>query len=109
MTTENPWDTEEFKAYATHVRTTLVPMIEGGAIGASIVPVNPEDVDVKFAVELGLMIMMDKPIILIVQPGTKLSGHLVRAADEIVELGPNMGEAIHAFAAKQGLTEEEAR
>lgn len=107
--TENPWGTEEFKAYTTHVRTELVPMIEGSGIGAAIVPVNPKDVDVKFAVELGLMIMMDKPIILIVQPGTKLPEHLVRAADEIVELGPHMGEAIQAFAAKQGLTEEGAQ
>jgi hypothetical protein len=104
--TEGLWDTEEGNAYVTRVRTELVPMIEGSAVGVSIVPTNPEDVDVKFAVELGLMIMMDKPICLVVQPGTEIPERLKRVADEIVMLGDGMGEAIGAFAKKHGVPRE---
>lgn len=67
------------------MRADLLPKIEGSAIGASIVPLDPAAFDVKFAVELGAMIMLDKPIILLVQPGTVLPDALVRVAVEIVE------------------------
>jgi hypothetical protein len=77
-------------------------MIEGSAVGVSIVPTDPDGVDVKFAVELGLMIMMDKPICLVVQPGTEIPAHLKRVADEIVMIGDGMGDAIAAFAKAHG-------
>lgn len=81
---DDPWDDPDWKVYVTHVRTTLVSMIENSAIGVSIVPTNPEDVDVKFAVELGLMIMLNKPILLLVGIGTELPPKLRAVADEIV-------------------------
>lgn len=87
---ERDWEiSPEWKAYVTHVRTELVPMIEGSAMSISIVPKDPESVDVKFAVELGLCIMLDKPIILTVREDTLLSEHLRRVADEIIVGDPN--------------------
>jgi len=87
---ERDWEiSPEWRAYVTHVRTTLVPMIEDSAMSISIVPKDPESVDVKFAVELGLCIMLDKPIILAVREGTVLSEHLRRVADEIVVGNPD--------------------
>ena len=80
----DPFDDPAWKAYVTHVRTELVPMIKGSSIGMSIVPKDPEDVDVKFAVELGLMVMLDKPIMLVCRIGTVLPERLKRVADEIV-------------------------
>lgn len=74
----------EWQAYVMHVRTELLPKIEGSAMTVSIVPRKPEEVDVKFAVELGLSIMLDKPIILVVDPTTLLPEHLRRVADEII-------------------------
>jgi len=80
-----PWEEDpEWRAYVTHVQTELVPMIEGSSIGMSIVPKNPEDVDVKYAVELGLMIMFDKPIMLICRVGMVLPPKLRAVADEII-------------------------
>lgn len=78
-------DDPEFKAWTEQVRTELVPMIEGSELIVSICPVA-ESVDVKFAVELGLSIMLDKPIIVAVPPGVPVPDRLVRVADEIVEL-----------------------
>ena len=80
----DPFEDPEWKAYVTHVQTELVPMIKGSTIGMSIVPTNPEDVDVKFAVELGLMVMLDKPIMLVCRIGSVLPERLKRVADEIV-------------------------
>jgi hypothetical protein len=80
--TEDP----EFDAYATHVIDSLVPMIEQSAVTVSIVPDGTADV--KFAVELGLSIMLDKPIILAVTPGRQVPDHLARVADAIVSFDP---------------------
>jgi len=52
------------------------------------VPVDPASVDIKFAVELGLMIMLDKPIIMVIQPNQVLPEKLRRVADDIVVHDP---------------------
>lgn len=83
MTTD-PFDTPEAHAWAQRVLTELVPMIDASAVSVSIVP--SDEGDVKFAVELGLSIMLDKPIILAVVPGRTIPERLARVADEIVEL-----------------------
>jgi hypothetical protein len=58
---------------------------------------------VKFAVELGFSIMLDKPIIAVVAPGTQVPGKLVAVADEIVEGvpgQPGFEERFHAALAR---------
>lgn len=60
-------------------------MINDSSVCVSIVPENAMQTDVKFAVELGFMIMMDKPIIAVVRPGTKVPSKLVLVADIIIE------------------------
>lgn len=77
--TEDP----EAQKWIKHVLDELVPMIEDTSLTISIVPRT--GTDVKFAVELGFSIMYDKPIILVVFPGTVMPDHLRRVADEIVE------------------------
>lgn len=69
--------------WAKRVLDELVPKIEGSTVTISLVPTG--ETDIKFAVELGLSIMFDKPILAVVQPGTKLPEHLVRVVDRIVE------------------------
>ncbi len=72
------------EAFTRAVREGLVPKIEGSHVAACIVPKDPGDVDVKFAVELGLMIMLDKPILAIIQPGTPVPKKLAMVAEVIV-------------------------
>lgn len=76
----------EFDRFVDRARKELVPKIEGSNIFVSITPSNPEKVDIKFAVELGLAIMYDKPILSLIQPGTKISEKLARVVDRFVEL-----------------------
>ena len=73
----------EVKAWLRKMRANLVPMIRDSAVSVSIVPSG--EPDVKFSVELGLSIMLDKPIIAVVTPGAKVPSKLVKVADEIIE------------------------
>lgn len=76
-------DDPEFQEWAEGARKHLVPMLQQSAITVSLVPQGPADI--KFAVELGLSIMMDKPIIAVVTPGRPVPERLIRVADVIVE------------------------
>src|SRR4051812_43689645 len=77
-------DDPEAKAWAQRILDEVVPMIDESAVTISLVPKGPTDI--KFATELGLSIMFDKPIIAVVQPGTKVPAKMVLVADEIVEM-----------------------
>jgi hypothetical protein len=84
-------------------------MIEGSSIGLSIVPTNPEDVDIKFAVELGLMIMLDKPIIMVIRPDQLLNEHLLRVADEVVVHDPEHPDQASMMAAMDRVAKKYAK
>lgn len=43
------------------------------------------ETDEKFSIEIGLAVMLDKPLILIVKPGTHFPEKLARVCDRIVE------------------------
>lgn len=74
----------EFIEWAKRVKRELVPKLADSACTISLVPEG--EPDVKFAVELGLSIMMDKPLILVVRPGTKVPDKLALIAADIVEV-----------------------
>lgn len=86
----NPFDSEEWREFVAAVRTDAVEKIAGSAAMISIVPEG--EYDVKFAVELGLGIMMDKPLIILVQPGAKIPEKLRLVADEVVEADIDLQE-----------------
>lgn len=77
-------DWENFKA---HVKENLIPQIEGSSLFVTIVPSG--EVDIKFAIELGLSIMYDKPLIAVIPPGRKISEKLARVVDRFVEFDVN--------------------
>ena len=69
--------------FERRVRDVLVPRLQDAHVIVSLVPKG--EVDVKFATELGLSIMMGKPIIAVIRPGTQVPDKLVRVADRIIE------------------------
>lgn len=79
----DPFESAEWLDYAQRVIDKLVPMIRDSAVTVSLVPTGPTDV--KFATELGLSIMLDKPIVAVVPPGTKVPANLVTVAKTIIE------------------------
>lgn len=79
----DPYDNPQWRDYAKRVRTELLPKLKDSAATVSLVPAG--ETDVKFAVELGLSIMLDKPIVAVVPPGARVPAKLVAVADCIVE------------------------
>lgn len=80
----DPLNTPEGRAFARRALDELLPKMQGSGVIVSIV--TNTETDVKFALELGFAIMLDKPIMAVVMPGVKVPDHLVRVADEIVSL-----------------------
>lgn len=78
------WDDSNYREWESHVRQAVIPMLEETAVTISLIPRG--ETDIKFAVELGLSIMMDKPIIALVQPGMSIPSGLAAVAAEIVEV-----------------------
>lgn len=73
---------EDFNAWAKDVQDDLVPKLEQSGVVLQLVPTGPTDI--KFAVELGLSIMMDKPIIALVHEGTVVPAKLLAVADKVI-------------------------
>jgi hypothetical protein len=82
----DPFDDPAARAWAQRVVDELIPVIRNSAAAISIIPENAGIGDVKLAVELGLSMLLDKPIILAVVPGRRIPYRLARIADEIVEI-----------------------
>ena len=62
-------------------------MIKGSAITMVLDPSG--EPDIKIATELGLSILLGKPIVLLITPGQVPNRGLVRVADAMIEADPN--------------------
>jgi len=80
----DPWRDPDVLRWMRRTRDKLPEMIDASKAVISIVPADGRT-DVKFAVELGFSIMMDKPIVAVIRPGSHVPEKLVRVADEIIE------------------------
>lgn len=77
------WEQDpDWLEFVKHVREDAMQKIMESAVVMSIVPKG--EPDIKYAVELGLGIMLDKPLVLVVMPGTEIPERLRRVADKIV-------------------------
>ena len=77
--TDNP----DYITWEDRVRSELLPRLRESTLTVSLV--TDGRTDVKFAVELGLSIMLNKPIIAVVFPGAPIPAKLLKVVDEIVE------------------------
>lgn len=75
----------EAQAWIADVQENMVPKME--ASGA-VVSIQTGKTDVKLAVELGMALLLGKPLILAYTPGVELPEGLRRAADDVVEFDP---------------------
>lgn len=90
----SPEEATRWEAFVRHTRETTVKAATRSAIVASIVPsanelneiLRGEEIDVKFAVDLGLAILLDKPIVAVSLSGRPIPPGLRRIAHEVVEL-----------------------
>jgi hypothetical protein len=87
----DPWQDPSAKRWARHVVDDMVPKLESSAMSLSLVPDN--DGDVKFWVELGAAIMLDKPVIAVIFSDREVPPKLEAVADEIVRLPEGVNPA----------------
>jgi hypothetical protein len=77
--------TEDDIQFQRVVMEGLVPKVQDSAFCVSLCPTDESNrIDAKFCVELGVMIMLDKPIIAVIAPGAPLPRKLELVADKIV-------------------------
>lgn len=77
----------------------LVPKVADSAVCVSIVPRNEKNwVDAKFCIELGVMIMLDKPILAIAHPDAPVPEKLRLVADRVVVADLETSEGQRAIA-----------
>lgn len=106
---------ESWQAYVSHVQSTLVPMISEASMSLLITPQVASETDVKFAIELGLSIMMNKPILAFVHPDMDIPPKLEQFADKVIRVdiadpgaAQRIKDEIDVFAGELGLIGEEA-
>jgi hypothetical protein len=93
-----PWESDpEWTAFVENVREGTLKGIESSAAVISIAPGG--EPDIKFAVELGLSIMLDKPLIIVALPGRPIPDRLRRIADRVVEADVDVEEGQAAIKA----------
>jgi len=89
---EDAWRDSSMKEWIHHVLDEMVPKMERSGLVISLVPHGKSEGDVKYWVELGASIMMDKPILAVIVGDDPIPFKLQQVADEIVRLpeGVNM-------------------
>lgn len=99
----------EWDEFAAWHREHTVKAIESSAYVMSLVPTG--DVDVKFAVELGLAIMLNKPVIALAMPGTTIPPGLRKVADAVIiaDLDTETGKQQVARQLKEAMARYEDR
>lgn len=99
-----PGEDAQWDAFVAAFRADALGKLAASALTVSIVPGGEEPgdgFDVKFAVELGASIMLDKPIVVLAIPGRSIPPGLRRVAHAVIEL-------IHDLDTEQGREEATA-
>jgi hypothetical protein len=86
---EDDWDTDpEWRAYITHARVELVPKMAASEMNIALLPDDPAKVDLKLAIEVGLGILLGKPLIICCPLNTVLNDKVLAVADFVVAGDP---------------------
>lgn len=97
---QSPYNDPAFIKWAEDVNSSMTPKLEGSALTMSIV--TPGVGDVKFWVELGASIMMNKPLIAI-SLTEDIPEKLLRVTDELVIVKDGSGGGINGDEAKEAI------
>lgn len=108
---DRPWLADpEYQAWATRIHDHVLPGLESSGAHCMFFAGGLEP-DINYAVELGLSVLLDKPILVVRPPGMEIPERLRRVADLVVEIdlaqpgvGEHLGQLIKEFV--DGLDEE---
>jgi hypothetical protein len=88
----------EWEEIVRHFRQETVQAMDSSAFVMQFVPEDGK-FNVQFALELGASIMLDKPVLALVMPGSPVPHKLRKVADEILEVDIETEEGRKAAAA----------
>ncbi len=71
--------------YSETFRRDVLPKIMSSAVSLQVYGGDGSDFDVRQATELGAMLLLGKPLILVATPGATIPAALRRAADVVIE------------------------
>lgn len=82
---DNPYKSDEFKDWADRMRERLIPKMQDSANVLMIAPNMSAEFDIEFALQIGATILLEKPLILLVDRGRTIPPKLRAIADRIIE------------------------
>lgn len=77
-------ESDQGRRWIKDVRASLTPKLRDSAITAMLSP--GDDPDVKVAVELGMTLLMGKPLIILRMPGRAVPDAVLRAASAVLDV-----------------------
>lgn len=103
----SPYDDPKFRAWADDRKDTVLTMLDDSAVSMAVLspPFTLERLDVSQALEIGASLLLDKPLILLVEAGTECPHGLAKAADRIVEIDRPLGSPSNARRIQQAISE----
>lgn len=96
----NPFDSPDWSAFERHVRSSLVPKMKDSS---TVLILSPKlgDADVQFAVQIGMCILLEKPLLVLAIEGRQIPPKLEQIADRIIyaksATDPSINEQIGRF------------
>ena len=80
---EDAWEQAKKDGFIDYMKENLGHLAES----TMVLSIHPkEDIDVKFACEIGYSVLLGKPIVLAIAKGTEISDKMKLIADHIVEM-----------------------
>lgn len=80
-----PEEQDAFEKWAQAQRETNIKGMAQSAFVFSLYPKDGE-FDVDFALQLGAMLMLEKPVLMLIEPGQEIPAKVRAVADEILEV-----------------------
>ena len=82
---DDPYQSDEFKDWADRMRARLIPNMRDSANVLMIAPKMSGKFDIEFALQIGASILLEKPLILLVDRSRTIPPKLRAIADRIIE------------------------
>jgi hypothetical protein len=86
---KNPYDDDGFRRWADDMRKRLIPKMADSASILMIAPRMESEFDIEFALQIGASILLEKPLILLVDRTRTIPPKLRAIADRIIETDLN--------------------
>src|SRR5262245_37075631 len=83
---KSPYDDDEFRRWADDKRRRLIPKMRGSDNVLLLAPNLSAKFDIEFALQIGAAILLEKPLVLVVQSGRTVLPKLRAIADKIIEM-----------------------